>query len=49
MAVDSQSCCVTMPLLLRKIRDESLALQGGDEADQQYSTTVDEIDGVPTQ
>jgi len=31
---------------LRKIRGESLALQGGDEADQQYSTADDGIDGV---
>jgi hypothetical protein len=32
--------------LLWKIRGESLALQGGDEADQQYSTADDGIDGV---
>ena len=32
---------------LLKIRGESLALQGGDEADQQYATAVDGIDGVP--
>ncbi len=35
--------------ILRKIRGESLALQGGDEADQQDSTADDGIDGVPTQ
>ncbi len=32
---------------LRKIRGESLALQGGDEADQQYATADDGMDGVP--
>ena len=32
--------------VLRKVRGESLALQGGDEADQQYSTADDGIDGV---
>jgi hypothetical protein len=31
--------------VLRKIRGESLALQGGDEADQQYATDDDSIDG----
>ena len=31
-----------------EIRGESLALQGGDEADQQYSTADDGTDGVPT-
>ena len=31
---------------LTEIRGESLALQGGDEADQQYSTADDGIDGV---
>ena len=34
---------------LRKIRGESLALQGSDEADQQYSTADDGTDGVLTQ
>jgi hypothetical protein len=34
---------------LRKIRGESLALQGGDEADQQYSSADDGTDGIPTQ
>jgi len=32
---------------LLKIRGESLALQGGDEADQQYSTADDGTDRVP--
>ncbi len=31
---------------LRKIRGESLALQGGDEADQQYATADDGMNGV---
>ena len=45
-SVDGESLSMSDTELLWKIRGESLALQGGDEADQQYSTADDGIDGV---